>query len=99
MFLGLDFLVLLVFVGISYYYLYKKYAGWAVVVSSTSLEEKGISIYEMQQNLSEKGIKTRFKVIKNPEGDKNNPFVTALEVTKKDYDEASTFVKVYKMRE
>ncbi len=98
MILSVDFLVLLVFVGIAYYYLYKKYAAWTVVVSSRSLEGKGFTIYDVQQNLQEKGIKAKIKVIKSSDGDKRNPYTTALVVAKKDFDEASTYVKTYTMR-
>ena len=98
MIFSIDFVVMVVFAAIAYYYLYKKHVNWEEVADSKSLEKKGISIYEVQQNLLEKGIKAKIKVTKNAGGDKSQPFKAAVVVAKKDLNEALTFVQAYKMR-
>ncbi len=98
MFFSIDFLILVVFAAVAYYYLYKKHVSWEEVADSKSLGTKGISIYEVQQNLLEKGIKAKIKVTKDSGGDKSQPFKAAVVVAKKDFDEALTFVQAYKMR-
>ncbi len=97
MFFGIDFVVLILFAAAVFYYMYTKH-NWEEVADSKSLGKKGISIYEVQQNLLEKGIKAKIKVTKNAGGDKSQPFKAAVVVAKKDYDKALTFVQAYKMR-